>query len=163
MIKLTTNKGVIEIELDFEKAPNTAKNFQQYVEDGFYNGVIFHRVIPGFMIQGGGMISGMQEKETREPIQNEADNGLKNSRGTIAMARTSEPHSASAQFFINLVDNNFLNFTAKTAQGWGYAVFGKVTSGMEVVDEIAKVKTGRFGYHSDVPLEEIVIEKAEVI
>ncbi|MBP3194617.1 MAG: peptidyl-prolyl cis-trans isomerase [Cardiobacteriaceae bacterium] len=163
MIKLTTNKGVIEIELDFEKAPNTAKNFQQYVEDGFYNGVIFHRVIPGFMVQGGGMTSGMQEKETREPIQNEADNGLKNTRGTIAMARTSEPHSASAQFFINLVDNNFLNFTAKTAQGWGYAVFGKVTSGMEVVDEIAKVKTGQFGYYSDVPLEEIVIEKAEVI
>ena len=115
------------------------------------------------MVQGGGMTSGMQEKETREPIQNEADNGLKNTRGTIAMARTSEPHSASAQFFINLVDNNFLNFTAKTAQGWGYAVFGKVTSGMEVVDEIAKVKTGQFGYYSDVPLEEIVIEKAEVI
>lgn len=163
MIRLTTNKGVIDIELNFDKAPKTAQNFQQYVEDGFYNGVIFHSVIPGFMIQGGGMESGLKEKKTRAPIENEADNGLKNERGSIAMARTSDPHSASAQFFINLVDNSFLNHSGKTAQGWGYAVFGKVISGMEVVDEIAKVKTGRFGMHADVPTEDIIIEKAEVL
>lgn len=163
MIRLHTNKGIIDIELDFDKAPNTAKNFQQYVEEGFYNGVIFHRVIPNFMIQGGGMESGLKEKTTRAPIANEADNGLKNDRGTIAMARTSDPHSASAQFFINLKDNDFLNHTGKTAQGWGYAVFGKVVAGMEVVDSIATVKTGRLGYHSDVPTEDIVIEKAEII
>lgn len=163
MIQLQTNKGNITIELDFENAPITAKNFQRYVEDGFYDGVIFHRVIPGFMIQGGGMLPGMQEKETREPIENEADNGLKNNRGTLAMARTQDPHSASAQFFINLQDNDFLNFTAKNVAGWGYAVFGKVTDGMDVVDAIAKVSTGRFGYHSDVPTEDIVIEKALVV
>lgn len=163
MIRLHTNKGIIDIELDFDKAPNTAKNFQQYVEEGFYNGVIFHRVIPNFMIQGGGMESGLKEKTTRAPIANEADNGLKNDRGTIAMARTSDPHSASAQFFINLKDNDFLNHTGKTLQGWGYAVFGKVVAGMEVVDSIATVKTGRLGYHSDVPTEDIVIEKAEII
>lgn len=163
MIRLHTNKGIIDIELDFDKAPNTAKNFQQYVEEGFYNGVIFHRVIPNFMIQGGGMESGLKEKTTRAPIANEADNGLKNDRGTIAMARTQDPHSASAQFFINLKDNDFLNHTGKTLQGWGYAVFGKVVAGMEVVDSIATVKTGRLGYHSDVPTEDIVIEKAEII
>lgn len=163
MIRLNTNKGVIDIELNYEKAPITAKNFEDYVKAKFYDGVIFHRVIKGFMIQGGGMLSGMVEKDTNAPIQNEADNGLKNDRGTIAMARTQEPHSASAQFFINLVDNDFLNFKAKTIQGWGYAVFGKVVAGMEVVDEIAKVKTGRFGYHQDVPLEDIIIEKAEII
>lgn len=163
MIQLQTNKGNITIELDFENAPITAKNFQRYVEDGFYDGVIFHRVIPGFMIQGGGMLPGMQEKETREPIANEADNGLKNDRGTLAMARTQDPHSASAQFFINLQDNDFLNFTSKNVAGWGYAVFGKVTDGMDVVDAIAKVPTGRFGYHSDVPTEDIVIEKALVV
>ena len=163
MIRLNTNKGVIDIELNYEKAPITAKNFEDYVKAKFYDGVIFHRVIKGFMIQGGGMLSGMVEKDTNAPIQNEADNGLKNDRGTIAMARTQEPHSASAQFFINLVDNDFLNFKAKTMQGWGYAVFGKVVAGMEVVDEIAKVKTGRFGYHQDVPLEDIIIEKAEII
>ena len=163
MIRLNTNKGVIDIELNYEKAPITAKNFEDYVKAKFYDGVIFHRVIKGFMIQGGGMLSGMVEKDTNAPIQNEADNGLKNDRGTIAMARTQEPHSASAQFFINLVDNDFLNFKAKTIQGWGYAVFGKVVAGMEVVDEIAKVKTGRFGYHQDVPLEDIIIEKAETI
>lgn len=163
MIRLHTNKGIIDIELDFDKAPNTAKNFQQYVEEGFYNGVIFHRVIPNFMIQGGGMESGLKEKTTRAPIANEADNGLKNDRGTIAMARTQDPHSASAQFFINLKNNDFLNHTGKTAQGWGYAVFGKVVAGMEVVDSIATVKTGRLGYHSDVPTEDIVIEKAEII
>lgn len=163
MIRLHTNKGVIDIELDFEHAPQTAENFQQYVEEGFYDGVIFHRVIPGFMIQGGGMESGLKEKKTRAPIQNEADNGLKNDRGSIAMARTSDPHSASAQFFINLVNNDFLNHSGKTAQGWGYAVFGKVVAGMEVVDEIAKVRTGRLGMHADVPTEDIIIEKAEVV
>ena len=163
MIRLHTNKGVIDIELDFEHAPQTAENFQQYVEEGFYDGVIFHRVIPGFMIQGGGMESGLKEKKTRAPIQNEADNGLKNDRGSIAMARTSDPHSASAQFFINLVNNDFLNHSGKTAQGWGYAVFGKVVAGMEVVDDIAKVRTGRFGMHADVPTEDIIIEKAEVV
>ena len=162
-IKLHTNFGVITLELDHDKAPVTAANFEQYVKDGFYNGVIFHRVIPGFMIQGGGMESGMKEKDTREPIANEADNGLKNARGTIAMARTSDPHSASAQFFINLVDNHFLNHTSKTNAGWGYAVFGKVVAGMDIVDKIATVKTGRSGMHRDVPLEEVVIEKTEIL
>lgn len=163
MIRLHTNKGTIDIELDFDKAPVTAKNFQTYVEEGFYNGVIFHRVIPGFMIQGGGMESGMKEKKTRAPIENEADNGLSNVRGSIAMARTGDPHSASAQFFINLVDNDFLDHKSKTMQGFGYAVFGKVISGMEVVDDIAKVSTGRYAGHADVPTEDIVIEKAEVL
>ncbi|SUO97530.1 peptidylprolyl isomerase [Suttonella ornithocola] len=163
MIRLQTNKGTIDLELDYENAPITAKNFEQYVKDGFYNGTIFHRVIPGFMIQGGGMESGLREKTTREPIENEATNGLKNDRGTIAMARTQDPHSASAQFFINLKDNDFLNHSGKSLQGWGYAVFGKVINGMDVVDAIAGVKTGRMGYHSDVPTDEIIIEKAEVI
>ena len=163
MIRFITNHGNIDIELDFDKAPVTAQNFQQYAEDGFYNGTIFHRVIPGFMIQGGGMESGMKEKDTREPIANEADNGLKNARGTIAMARTSDPHSASAQFFINLVDNHFLNHTSKTTAGWGYAVFGKVVAGMDIVDKIATVKTGRSSMHRDVPLEEVVIEKTEIL
>ena len=163
MIRFITNHGNIDIELDFDKAPATAVNFEQYAKDGFYNGTIFHRVIPGFMIQGGGMESGMKEKDTREPIANEADNGLKNARGTIAMARTSDPHSASAQFFINLVDNHFLNHTSKTTAGWGYAVFGKVVAGMDIVDKIATVKTGRSGMHRDVPLEEVVIEKTEIL
>ena len=163
MIRFITNHGNIDIELDFDKAPATAQNFEQYAKDGFYNGTIFHRVIPGFMIQGGGMESGMKEKDTREPIANEADNGLKNARGTIAMARTSDPHSASAQFFINLVDNHFLNHTSKTNAGWGYAVFGKVVAGMDIVDKIATVKTGRSGMHRDVPLEEVVIEKTEIL
>ena len=163
MIRFITNHGNIDIELDFDKAPATAQNFEQYAKDGFYNGTIFHRVIPGFMIQGGGMDSGMKEKDTREPIANEADNGLKNARGTIAMARTSDPHSASAQFFINLVDNHFLNHTSKTNAGWGYAVFGKVVAGMDIVDKIATVKTGRSGMHRDVPLEEVVIEKTEIL
>ena len=163
MIRFITNHGNIDIELDFDKAPVTAQNFQQYAEDGFYNGTIFHRVIPGFMIQGGGMESGMKEKDTREPITNEANNGLKNARGTIAMARTSDPHSASAQFFINLVDNHFLNHTSKTNAGWGYAVFGQVVAGMDIVDKIATVKTGRSGMHRDVPLEEVVIEKTEIL
>ena len=163
MIRFITNHGNIDIELDFDKAPATAQNFEQYAKDGFYNGTIFHRVIPGFMIQGGGMESDMKEKDTREPITNEADNGLKNARGTIAMARTSDPHSASAQFFINLVDNHFLNHTSKTTAGWGYAVFGKVVAGMDIVDKIASVKTGRSGMHRDVPLEEVVIEKTEIL
>ncbi len=163
MIRFITNHGNIDIELDFDKAPATADNFEQYAKDGFYNGTIFHRVIPGFMIQGGGMESGMKEKDTREPIANEADNGLKNARGTIAMARTSDPHSASAQFFINLVDNHFLNHTSKTNAGWGYAVFGKVVAGMDIVDKIATIKTGRSGMHRDVPQEEVVIEKTEIL
>lgn len=145
MIRFSTNKGDIDIELDFDNAPISAKNFQQYAEEGFYNGTIFHRVIPGFVLQGGGMQSGMKEKPTRAPIENEADNGLKNDRGTLSMARTQDPHSASSQFFIYLVDNNFLNHSGKNPQGWGYAVFGKVVAGMDVVDSIAKTPTGRFG------------------
>jgi len=163
MIKLTTNKGVITLELDHEKAPITAANFEQYVKDGFYDGVIFHRVIPNFMIQGGGMTPNMKEKETRESIQNEAQNGLKNDKYTIAMARTMAPHSASAQFFINTKDNDFLNHTSPSMHGWGYAVFGKVTDGFDVVDAIEKVSTGRHGMHDDVPTEPVVIEKAEIV
>ena len=163
MIRLTTNFGNIDIELNFDKAPKTAANFEQYVKDGFYNGTIFHRVIDNFMIQGGGMTANMQEKPTREPIENEAANGLKNDCYTIAMARTMQPHSASSQFFINVKDNDFLNHTAPTPQGWGYCVFGKVVAGQDVVDKIKIVKTGRHGYHDDVPLETVLIEKAEVI
>ncbi|XXQ69372.1 peptidylprolyl isomerase [Neisseriaceae bacterium B1] len=169
MIKLHTNFGVIGIELDHENAPNTAHNFEQYVQDGFYNGVIFHRVIKGFMIQGGGMDSDMNEKETRAPIQNEAHNGLKNEKYTIAMARTSDPHSASAQFFINTNNNDFLNFRGKELHGrpvvqeWGYAVFGKVVEGQDVVDAIEAVKTKSHGYHDDVPVDAVVINKAEVV
>ena len=163
MIRLTTNFGNIDIELNFDKAPKTAANFEQYVKDGFYNGTIFHRVIDNFMIQGGGMTADMQEKSTREPIENEAANGLKNECYTIAMARTMQPHSASSQFFINVKDNDFLNHTAPTPQGWGYCVFGKVVAGTEVVDKIKTVKTGRHGYHDDVPLETVLIEKAEVV
>ena len=163
MIRFITNYGNIDIELDFDKAPITAKNFQQYAENGFYNGTIFHRVIPGFVIQGGGMEPGMKEKDTREPIENEADNGLKNLRGTLSMARTSDPHSASSQFFINLVDNSYLNHTSKTNAGWGYAVFGKVVAGLDVIDKIAAVKTGRSGMHRDVPVEDIIIEKTDIL
>ncbi|KPN72572.1 peptidylprolyl isomerase [Neisseria sp. 83E34] len=163
MIKLTTNKGVITLELDHEKAPVTSANFEQYVKDGFYNGVIFHRVIKGFMIQGGGMEPGMKEKQTREPIQNEAQNGLKNDKYTIAMARTQAPHSASAQFFINTKDNTFLNHTEPSLHGWGYAVFGKVVDGFDVVDAIEGVATKSHGYHDDVPVEDVVIEKAEIV
>ena len=163
MIRLTTNFGNIDIELNFDKAPKTAANFEQYVKDGFYNGTIFHRVIDNFMIQGGGMTANMQEKPTREPIENEAANGLKNDCYTIAMARTMQPHSASSQFFINVKDNDFLNHTAPTPQGWGYCVFGKVVAGTEVVEKIKTVKTGRHGYHDDVPLETVLIEKAEVV
>ena len=163
MIRLQTSRGAIEIELDTEKAPETTKNFIQYVKDGFYDGTIFHRVIDGFMIQGGGLQPGMKEKETRDPIKNEANNGLKNARGTIAMARTMEPHSATAQFFINVSDNNFLNHTSPTPDGWGYCVFGRVTNGMDVVDAIKGVATQTKGYHQDVPAEDIVIEKAEIV
>ncbi|TQV78102.1 peptidyl-prolyl cis-trans isomerase [Exilibacterium tricleocarpae] len=162
MITLHTNFGDIKLELDFEKAPKTAANFKQYAEDGFYNGTIFHRVIDGFMIQGGGFDADMQQKETRDTIENEADNGLSNDNGTIAMARTMDPHSASAQFFINVKDNGFLNHTSKDAQGWGYCVFGKVVDGMDVVNQIKGVKTGNRSGHQDVPAEEVLIEKVTV-
>lgn len=163
MVLLTTNFGQIKIELFTEEAPVTAQNFLDYVESGFYDNTIFHRVIPGFMVQGGGMAPGMEEKDGNAPIKNEANNGLKNERGTLAMARTMEPHSASSQFFINSVDNGFLNFTSESSQGWGYCVFAKVVEGMDVVDKISEVKTGRFGMHQDVPVEDIVIEKAEIV
>ena len=154
------NYGVITLELDQDKAPNTVANFLSYVAKGHYDNTIFHRVIPGFMVQGGGMEPGMNEKKGDKPINNEANNGLKNLNYTVAMARTGEPHSATAQFFINVADNTFLNHTAPSQQGWGYAVFGKVISGTEVVDKIKAVKTGRRGYHDDVPLEDVVMEKA---
>ena len=163
MIKLHTNFGVIGIELDHEKAPITAANFEQYVKDGFYDGVIFHRVIKGFMVQGGGMDADMKEKQTRDTIENEAANGLKNDKYTIAMARTSAPHSASAQFFINTTNNDFLNFKAPNPQGFGYAVFGKVVEGFDVVDQIEGVKTGNKGFHQDVPKDAVVITKAEIV
>jgi peptidyl-prolyl cis-trans isomerase B (cyclophilin B) len=162
-VKLITNKGDIILELDGEKAPVTTENFLNYVKEGFYTNVIFHRVIPNFMIQGGGFEPGMKEKNTNAPIKNEADNGLKNDKYTIAMARTQDPHSASAQFFINSNNNDFLNFTAPSVQGWGYAVFGKVVEGTEVVDSIEKVATGTRGFHGDVPREDIVIESAEIV
>jgi len=157
MITLHTTYGDIAIELDFDKAPKTAANFLQYCQDGFYTGTIFHRVIDNFMIQGGGMTPDMEQKAARDPIENEADNGLKNDTGTLAMARTMDPHSASAQFFINVKDNDFLNFRSKDQQGWGYCVFGKVVEGMDVVDKIKGVKTGSKGFHQDVPLEVIEI------
>ena len=163
MIRFTTNLGVIDIELDPEHAPITCENFENYVKSGFYNGTIFHRVIKGFMIQGGGFEPGMKQKATNDPIKNEADNGLKNDKYTIAMARTNDPHSATAQFFINVADNDFLNHTAPTGNGWGYAVFGKVVAGQDVVDQIARVRTGTRGWFGDVPLEVVVIEKAEEI
>ena len=162
MIKLHTNFGVIALELDAEKAPESAKNFISYVEAGHYNNTIFHRVIPGFMIQGGGFEPGMKQKDCKDPIKNEADNGLKNDNYTIAMARTSDPHSATAQFFINVADNDFLNFKAPNANGWGYCVFGKVVEGNEVVDKIKGVKTGSSGFHQDVPKEDVIIERAEI-
>ena len=160
MVEMTTSKGVITLELDAEHAPVTVANFLEYVNSGHYDGTIFHRVIPGFVIQGGGMESGMREKTTQAPIENEADNGLKNLTGTICMARTNDPHSATSQFFINLKDNSFLDHTEKTPSGWGYAVFGRVTSGMEIVEAIAAVQTGNSGHHQDVPLEDVVLEKA---
>ncbi len=160
MVEMTTSKGVITLELDAERAPVTVANFLEYVNSGHYDDTIFHRVIPGFVIQGGGMESGMREKTTQAPIENEADNGLKNLTGTICMARTNDPHSATSQFFINLKDNSFLDHTEKTPSGWGYAVFGRVTSGMEIVEAIAAVQTGNSGHHQDVPLEDVVLEKA---
>ena len=163
MIKLQTNFGVISIELDFDKAPISAKNFQQYAEEGHYNNTIFHRVIGTFMIQGGGFEPGMNQKPCRAPIENEAANGLKNKKYTLAMARTNDPHSATAQFFINVVDNEFLDFKAPMGNGWGYCVFGKVVDGTEVVDKIKAVKTGSTGFHQDVPKEDVVIEKAEIV
>ena len=154
------DQGVITLELDADKAPNTTQNFLNYVNKGHYDKTIFHRVISGFMVQGGGFEVGMTEKASDEPIENEANNGLKNNHYTVAMARTSEPHSASSQFFINVADNDFLNHTAPSRQGWGYAVFGKVVEGNDVVDKIAQVKTGCKGFHDDVPKEDVIIEKA---
>jgi peptidyl-prolyl cis-trans isomerase B (cyclophilin B) len=163
MVKLHTNHGTITLELDAEKAPKTVENFLQYVRDGFFDGTIFHRVIDGFMIQGGGFEPGMTQKPTRDSIENEAANGLKNETYTVAMARTPNPNSATAQFFINIANNSFLNFTAPTPQGYGYAVFGKVVEGMDVVDKIKKVKTGNRAGHQDVPLEDVVITQAEIV
>lgn len=162
-VVLETSKGKIVIELYPEKAPLTVENFLSYVKSGFYDGTIFHRVIKGFMIQGGGFTSAMSQKPTKAPVANEADKGPKNERGTIAMARTNDPHSATAQFFINLVNNDFLNHQGKNPQGWGYAAFGKVIEGMDVVDSIAKVQTGAKGEFRDVPVEPVVIQKATVI
>ncbi len=162
-VRMTTNLGAIEIELDAQRAPKTVANFLNYVDKGFYNGTIFHRVIPGFMIQGGGFETGMKQKKTDEPIMNEADNGLKNDVGTIAMARTSSPHSASAQFFINAANNTFLNHRDKTVQGWGYAVFGKVTKGMDVVKKIETVRTKTSGPYQNVPVSDVVIRRLERI
>jgi peptidyl-prolyl cis-trans isomerase B (cyclophilin B) len=159
-VLLTTNHGDITIELDAAKAPKTVENFLQYVKDGHYDNTVFHRVIAGFMIQGGGFEPGMKQKPARDPIDNEAVNGLKNVKYTLAMARTSDPHSASAQFFINVKDNDFLNFTSPNGNGWGYCVFGKVVGGTDIVDKIEGVKTGRSGMHQDVPAEDVVIQKA---
>lgn len=161
MVKLHTNFGEITLELDAGKAPETVANFLAYVDSGFFNGTIFHRVIGGFMIQGGGFEPGMKQKRTNAAIKNEANNGLQNKAYTIAMARTPDPHSASSQFFINVADNDFLNFSAPTANGWGYCVFGKVTAGTEVVDKIRQVRTGNKAGHQDVPVEDVVIERAE--
>jgi peptidyl-prolyl cis-trans isomerase B (cyclophilin B) len=162
-VLLKTNKGDITLTLDAVKAPKTVANFLAYVKSGHYDGTIFHRVIDNFMIQGGGMAPGMKQKPTQAEIENEANNGLKNVNGSVAMARTNEPHSASSQFFINVNDNDFLNHTAPTAQGWGYAVFGAVSDGIDVVNAIRKVKTGSSGFHQDVPTEDVVIEKATVL
>jgi peptidyl-prolyl cis-trans isomerase B (cyclophilin B) len=163
MVRLHTNHGVIDVELDAKRAPETSRNFLAYVESGFYSNPVFHRVIDGFMIQGGGFEPGMRQKPTLGPIKNEADNGLKNERYTVAMARTSDPHSASSQFFINVKDNDFLNHTAPDADGWGYCVFGRVVVGQAIVDKIKGVKTGKRGFHSDVPVDDVVIERAEVV
>lgn len=163
VVELDTNMGSIVIELNEEKAPKTVENFLNYVKSGQYDGTIFHRIIDGFMIQGGGMDAEMNEKPTNAPIENEADNGLKNDKGTIAMARTQDPHSATSQFFINVKDNDFLNHSGKNMQGWGYTVFGKVTSGMDVIEKMRSVPTGRFGMHADVPKEPVVINSATII
>jgi peptidyl-prolyl cis-trans isomerase B (cyclophilin B) len=161
MVKLHTNFGVITLELDAAKAPETVANFEQYVDDKHFDNTIFHRVIDGFMVQGGGFEPGMKQKRTRAAVKNEADNGLKNEAYTVAMARTSDPHSATAQFFINVADNDFLNHTAPTAQGWGYCVFARVTEGRDVVDRIRKVRTGSRAGHQDVPQDDVIIERAE--
>ncbi|GAA3951760.1 peptidylprolyl isomerase [Allohahella marinimesophila] len=163
MVKLETSMGDIYIELNHEKAPKTAANFEKYVKEGFYDGTIFHRVISNFMVQGGGFEPGMQTKKTGEPIQNEADNGLGNKKGTVAMARTMDPHSASAQFFINVADNGFLDHSAKTTEGWGYAVFGEVVKGMDIVDKIRSVETTVKGMHQDVPADDVIIKKATIV
>ena len=162
-VDLHTNHGVIRIELNDERAPLSAANFLEYVKSGHYDGTVFHRVIKGFMVQGGGMEPGMKQKSTLAPIQNEANNGLKNVAGTVAMARTNAPHSATAQFFINVADNDFLNHRSPDIQGWGYCVFGKVSEGMDVVDKIKGVKTGSSGFHQDVPKEDVIIQSAEII
>lgn len=162
MIIFHTNKGDIKIETFEDKAPETVKNFVEYCKEGFYNNTIFHRVINNFMIQGGGFEPGMKQKKTKSPIKNEANNGLANERGTLAMARTMDPHSATAQFFINVVDNDYLNFRSADANGYGYCVFAKVVDGMDVVDQIKAVKTGRSGMHSDVPVEDVIIENVTV-
>ena len=163
MVELHTNHGVIKLELDAEKAPKSVENFLNYVKAGHYDNTVFHRVIDGFMIQGGGFEPGMKQKPTAEPITNEANNGLKNVNGSIAMARTNDPHSATAQFFINVNDNDFLNHSSPTPQGWGCAVFGKVVDGMDIVEKIKKVKTGSKGFHQDVPADDVVIEKAVIV
>lgn len=161
-VTFKTSQGDITIEVDFEKAPIGAGNFVRYAKEGFYNGTIFHRIIDGFMVQGGGMLPGMEDKPSDAPIENEADNGLKNDRGTVSYARTMDPHSATTQFFINLVDNDFLNHSSKDTHGWGYAVFGKIVSGMDVVDTMAKVDTTTRRGHQDVPVDDIVIEDTQV-
>ncbi|WP_201560152.1 peptidylprolyl isomerase [Psychrobacter sp. NC44] len=163
VVELDTNMGAIVIELNEEKAPKTVENFLNYVKSGHYDGTIFHRIIDGFMIQGGGMDAEMNEKATNAPVENEADNGLKNDAGTIAMARTQDPHSATSQFFVNVKDNDFLNHSGRNMQGWGYTVFGKVTSGMDVIEKMRGVPTGRFGMHADVPKEPVVIKSATII
>ncbi len=163
MIRLHTNHGAIDIELDAAKAPISAKNFTDYVESGHYANTVFHRVISGFMVQGGGFEPGMNQKPTKANIKNEANNGLKNDKYTVAMARTPDPHSASSQFFINVKNNDFLNFRSETPDGWGYCVFGKVVAGQDVVDKITAVRTGRKDFHDDVPLDDVLIERAEVI
>jgi peptidyl-prolyl cis-trans isomerase B (cyclophilin B) len=163
MVRLHTNHGVITLELFADKAPETVENFKQYVRDGHYDNTIFHRVISNFMIQGGGFEPGMKQKETRAPVKNEANNGVANKVGTVAMARTMDPHSASAQFFINVADNDFLNHSAPTTQGWGYAVFGQVTDGMDVVEKIKKVPTTMRAGHQDVPADDVIIERAELV
>ncbi|CAG4892420.1 peptidylprolyl isomerase [Paraburkholderia saeva] len=162
MVELHTNHGIIKLELDAEKAPKSVENFLKYVKAGHYDNTVFHRVIDGFMVQGGGFEPGMKQKPTEAPITNEANNGLKNVKGSVAMARTNDPHSATAQFFINVNDNDFLNHSSPTPQGWGYAVFGKVVEGLDVLDAIRKVKTGSKGFHQDVPVDDVIIEKAVI-
>jgi peptidyl-prolyl cis-trans isomerase B (cyclophilin B) len=163
MVKLHTSHGVITLELDEKRAPETVANFLEYVKSGHFSNTVFHRVIPGFMIQGGGFEPGMKQKPTRAAVRNEADNQLKNTNYTVAMARTADPHSATAQFFINVADNAFLDYKSASAQGWGYCVFGKVSAGTEVVDKIKGVKTGPRGMHQDVPVTDVIIERAEIV